>query len=247
LVNAVDAEERCPRGPAVRSVLGMSKTVVSPPAWVLPVGFVGLPLVGAGLGYLLKSIAGWVVSLPWAPFQGPFEALERIPEPYTSIGLPIVGGLAGLVLAVLVAWDLAKVTVTDASVTITRAGEDRTFPRERIGAVFVDGKYLVLLGPKGDELGRESVDLDKVKLTESFTEHGFPWREGDPYDADFRMWVLDSEGLPLGANALLRARERAVDHGDKSHANEIRAELGKLGVVVRDWNKRQYWRLTKGV
>lgn len=225
----------------------MSKTVVSQPAWIYPVGFVGLAGLGVGAGIGLKAIAGWVVSLPWAPFQGPFEALERIPEPYTSIGLPIVGGLAGLVLAVLMALDLAKLTVTDADVTISRGGEGRTFARAAVGAVFLDGKHLVLLGTKGDELVRESVDLDKARLTESFTAHGFPWREGDPYEADFRMWVQDTEDMPAGANALLRARERAVDHGDKSHANDIRTELAKLGIVVRDWNKRQYWRLTRGL
>lgn len=225
----------------------MSKTIVSQPAWIYPVGFVGLAGLGVGAGIGLKSIAGWVVSLPWAPFQGPLEALERIPEPYTSIGLPIVGGLAGLVLAVLIVWDLAKLTVTDDEVTISRGGEEHTFARAAVGAVFLDGKHLVLLAPKGDELARESVDLDKDRLTEAFTAHGFPWREGDPYEADFRMWVADLEDLPAGANALLRARERAVDHGDKSYANEIRTELAKLDVVVRDWNKRQYWRLTRGL
>jgi hypothetical protein len=220
----------------------MSKTVVSAPAWTLPVGFVGLPALGVGAGFLLKAIAGWVVALPWAPFQGPFEALERIPEPYSSIGMPIVGGLAGFVLAVLIAWDLAKLTVTDEEVAISRAGEERRFARAAVGAAFLDGKHLVLLGRKGEELARESVDLDKARLTDAFAGHGFPWREGDPYEADFRMWVDDSDGLPAGANALLRARERAVDHGDKSYANEIRSELAKLGVVVRDGNKRQYWR-----
>ncbi|WP_442930243.1 CysS/YqeB C-terminal domain-containing protein [Micromonospora sp. LH3U1] len=47
-----------------------------------------------------------------------------------------------------------------------------------------------------------------------------------------------------GADALLRARERAVRRDRRDDARELRRELGLIGVVLRDEDKRQYWRLT---
>ncbi|PSK63604.1 hypothetical protein B0E53_04446 [Micromonospora sp. MH33] len=45
---------------------------------------------------------------------------------------------------------------------------------------------------------------------------------------------------------MLRARQRAVDAGRGGEAAELRGELARLGVVVRDEGKRQYWRLVAG-
>jgi cysteinyl-tRNA synthetase len=45
------------------------------------------------------------------------------------------------------------------------------------------------------------------------------------------------DGLPPGADALLTAREKNSDDAD-----ELRAELARLGVVVRDEKGKQYWR-----
>jgi hypothetical protein len=224
----------------------MSKSVISGPVWMMPVSFVGLPTLGVGAGLLVKAIAGWVVSLPWAPFQGPFEVVERIPEPYSSVAAPVVGGLAGLVLAVLIAWDQLKVTIADDEVTLVRGDNEQRLARAAVAVAYLDENQLVLVGRNSEELVRETVDFGKRRLADEFGVRGFPWHEGDPYDADFHYWVVDTPGLPPGANALLSARERAVGHGDKSNAAELRTELAKLGVVVRDKNKRQYWRLTKG-
>jgi hypothetical protein len=56
--------------------------------------------------------------------------------------------------------------------------------------------------------------------------------------------VPDLPGLPAGADALLRARERAIERDRRDDARELRRELGLIGVVLRDDSKRQYWRLT---
>ncbi|MFC0098495.1 hypothetical protein ACFFKH_13285 [Micromonospora marina] len=53
-------------------------------------------------------------------------------------------------------------------------------------------------------------------------------------------------GLPPGADALLRARQRALDGGHDAETRELHGELARLGVVVRDEGKRQYWRLAGG-
>jgi hypothetical protein len=56
--------------------------------------------------------------------------------------------------------------------------------------------------------------------------------------------VEDDPDLSPAANAVLKAREKAFDQGDKGKADlrELRQELAKLGYVVRDRDRKQSWR-----
>jgi hypothetical protein len=220
-----------------------AQTVVTEPRWQRFLVWVGFPLLGLAAGWLLKSVAGWVASLPWVPFQGPFELVASAPEPHASIGALVVGGLAGLVLAILAALDRLTVTVADDQLTLTRGGVTRTVERPLVEAVFLDGKRLVLLGRATEELAREPSDLEADRLGDAFLAHRYPWRaDGDPYRDQYQRWVDGVPGLPASADALLRARARALDKGDGDEAAKLRADLARLGVVVRDEDKRQYWR-----
>ncbi|HEY3506636.1 MAG TPA: hypothetical protein VGN37_28090 [Actinocatenispora sp.] len=69
---------------------------------------------------------------------------------------------------------------------------------------------------------------------------GLPWA---PLQGPSRLVARIPEPYAtVGANALLRARALAVRKDDRDDADDLRAELGRLGVVVRDTDKRQYWR-----
>jgi hypothetical protein len=218
-------------------------TVVAESSWRRVLVWIGLPLLGFPAGWLLKSVAGWVASLPWVPFQGPFELVASVPEPHATIGALAIGGLAGLVLATLAALDRLTVTVADDQVAFARGGVSRAVERPLVSAVFVDGKQLVLLGPATEELTREEFDLESERLRSAFVAHGFPWRaDGDPHRDEYQRWVDDVPDLPAGAHVLLRARARALDKGDGDEEAQLRADLARLGVVVRDEAKRQYWR-----
>jgi hypothetical protein len=63
---------------------------------------------------------------------------------------------------------------------------------------------------------------------------------------EYRRWVPDTPDLPIGADALLKARQRALDSDQGGDVAELRDELARLGVVVRDEAKRQYWRRHSG-
>jgi hypothetical protein len=190
-------------------------------------------------------VAGWVASLAWAPFQGPFKLVASIPEPQATIGALVVGAVAGLVLALLAAMERLTVTVSDDQVAVARGESTREIKRASLGAVFRDGKQLVLLGRATDELAREACDLDDGQLANAFLIHGYPWVNGDPHKDEYRRWVEDTPDLPVGANALFKARAKALDKGDADDAAQLRAELAKLGIVVREEKKRQYWRRTR--
>ena len=222
-------------------------TVVAPAPVERALVWVGFPLIGAGAGWLLQWLAGWATSLPWVPFQGPLELVASVPDPQASIGSLALGIVGGLVVAVLAEQDYVRVTVEDDQVTIARGGSSRPVRRASIGAVFVDGKQLVLLGQATDELAREGGDLpDAERLQAAFVGRGYPWVPGgDPHRDEYRRWVEDLPELPAGADAILRARARALNRGDKEDVAQLRQELGRLGIVVREEGKRQLWRLIR--
>ena len=226
---------------------GGGATVVAPPPLERALVWVGFPLIGAAAGWLLKSLAEWATSLPWVPFQGPLELVASVPDPQATIGSLALGVAGGLVVAVLAEQDYVRVTVEDDQLTVTRGGSSRRVPRASVEAVFLDGKQLVLLGHETDELVREGGDLpDAERLEAAFRAHGYPWVPGgDPHKDEYRRWVEDLPDLPAGADAVLKARARALDRGDKEDAAQLRLELGKLGIVVRDEGKRQFWRRTR--
>jgi len=224
-----------------------SETVISHPRWVLGVVWLGFPLLGAGAVWLLKAIAGWVAGLQWAPFQGPFKLVASIGEPQASIGALAVGAVAGLVVAGLTVNDFLRVQVSPAEVRFKRGGKpERRFTREAVVGSFHDAEHLVLLGAGGAELAREKHDLEQADLGKAFEAHGWPWLSADPHAQQFRRFVDDDPDLPPAANAMLKARAVAVSKNDSHDLAELREELAKLGVVVRDEKKRQYWRLVKG-
>lgn len=221
------------------------KTVVSYPIWAWILVWVGFPLVGAGVIWLLKAFAGWVANLKWAPLQGPFRLIDSIPEPQATIGALALGAVAGLILALLTAQDSLTVTVGRQDAHIRRGGsQGSTYPRDEVTGVFVDAKHLVMLGGPV-ELAREKSDLEDRELRRAFEGHGWPWLEADPHRAEFRRWVEDDPDLPPAGNAILRARATAVRKDNTADMVEFRQELAKLGVVVRDERKKQYWRLVR--
>lgn len=111
--------------------------------------------------------------------------------------------------------------------------------------MFLDGKQLVLLGKSTEELARQGGDLDTKGIRAAFVAHGYPWRDdGDPHKNDYRRWVAGLPDLPAGADALFQARQRALDKGDHEDMAQLRKQLGRMGIVVRDEKKRQHWRLS---
>lgn len=226
-----------------RSTGARPETVVGEPAWVRLGSWLLCPLLGGGAGWLLKAAAEWLITLPWLPVPGPLELVASIPEPQGTLGAIAFGVLAGLAFAFIWARERLDVLVSAQAVTLKRDGNSQQVAGERIEAVFRDGKDLVLLGLSGEELAREKSDLDTRSLREAFLAHGHSWRpDGDPYAEEYRLWVEDTPDLPASTNAVLKARGRALHKDNDKEAAVLRAELIKIGIVVRDQDEHQYWR-----
>ncbi|GCD35377.1 hypothetical protein OEIGOIKO_03120 [Streptomyces chrestomyceticus JCM 4735] len=223
------------------------RTTVGPTTGERAVLWAGFPVLGAVALWLVSRAAGWVASLPWAPMQGPFKLIASAPEPLLSIASVAVGALLGLAVAFFAEREYVTADIGPDRAALTVDGVTRTVPRAATAAVFRDGKNLVLLGHDTAELVRLCGDFDADRFAAAFERHGYPWHpDGDPYAADFRRWVAAQPDLTSAAHALFKARAHALKKGEKKDAEQLREELARLGVVVRDdKDKAQHWRLVQ--
>jgi hypothetical protein len=204
--------------------------------WVL------CPALGAAVVWGLKLAAGWITTLKWFPFQGVFELITDIPEPWVTSAALGIGAVGGVVLALLWAADMMSVEVSHDRVTLRKNEKSFDFGRNEVESAFTEGKQLVLLSPSGAELARETSDLSRTRLEQAFTGHGYRWRDADPFASEFRMWVEHTPELPPDVNALFTARRKAISKYEHEDAAELAREIRKRGVYVKDQKKRQYYR-----
>jgi hypothetical protein len=217
-------------------------TTVATPIWARVAVWAGLPVLGAALLLGVDRLADVVVRLPWAPLRGPFRLIQGLPEPRATYGALVLGAVAGLVLAGFVDAESLTVRLTRTEVQLSRPGTRRMVPRADVAVAFRDGDRLVLLGRTGRELAREPSHLSAARLARAFTGNGIAWSDTDPYADAYRRWVPDSPAVSAEANAVFAARQKALGSGDQRDITELREELARLGYVVRDDRKRQYWR-----
>lgn len=92
------------------------------------------------------------------------------------------------------------------------------------------------------ELLHVRTELATDRLAATFRSHGWPWHDDDPWAEDFRRWVPGDPSLPPSADAVLRARAAMLQSDKTSDAADLRRELARLDVVVRDVDKVQHWR-----
>ncbi|GAB3997197.1 hypothetical protein GCM10029992_19420 [Glycomyces albus] len=222
-----------------------NQTVVSEPKWLGGALLVGFPALGAGLGWGLNRSAEWITGFGWFPFQGLFERFTELSGTVRLTVALALGVVAGLVLALIAVHEMLTVTVDRRRLHLKRGNHDHTVEAADVASVFVEDKRLVVLGRRRQELARVEFDLNREHLAEALRRHGYAWQpDGDPCKDDYRRWVPETEGLPKGAEPLLKARQRALEKSDGSELEELRNELASLDVVVRDKEKKQYWRLS---
>ena len=222
------------------------RTIVADAAWIGPAFLVGLPLLGAALGWGLTFIVDWIVGLSWFPFQGLFELFTDLADPLRLVVGIAVGALLGLVLALFAVHEMLTITVGRDRLDLKRGDYTREIDRADVASVFVEDKRLAVLGHRRTELASVEFDLDRDELAAALRRHGYTWLpDGDPYAAEYRRWVPGADGLPKGANPVLKARQQALEKSQNDDLRELADELADLGVVVHDKDKKQYWRLAE--
>ncbi|MED0773615.1 DUF308 domain-containing protein [Bacillus siamensis] len=204
------------------------------------------PLLGLVIGWFLPVIAKWPVTLGWLPFHGPLEIIASFHGWKAAASTAVIGLIGGVWLTRAAFKESLVAVVTDSEVSLTIHNKESVFSKDSISGVFTDGKYLVLLGTEGQELFREKLEPAVEKAADAFRGHGYVWLgTEDPFKEEYKRWVPDMPDLEPGANALLKAREKALKQDETEDAKELKAEISKLGITVRDQGSRQYWRIYK--
>lgn len=218
-------------------------TIVGMTRMITAMLYAGLGGVGLILGYFLPRIAAWVVTLPMVPFRGPIELILSFDGIWLKLALAVLGLVAGFVLAAIAVKETLTLHMTDQEVRLAKDDHKQTVTRAEVSVIFMDGKQLVMLGTDRYERVRIHNDQSVRELEAAFRKHGYPWSaEGDPYKEKYRRWVPDTPDVPPGVNAVMKAREKALERKENADIEDLRQELAKLGYIVRDEETRQYWR-----
>lgn len=203
----------------------------------------GFPIIGLVFGWSLPSIAEWGSSLPWLPFQGPLKLIASYNGAWVGFVTMILGLIAGIALTLLSFHESLEASVFDDKVILKLRDEKIILKKQDISLVFMDDKkQLVMLGNDEKELFRCKQELNSSRVGAAFIKHNYVWGDTDPFKHDFKIWVLDSPDLSPAANALLKARETAINKGNDEEAFQLAQELWKLRVSVKEKDKRQYYR-----
>ncbi|MFD1416738.1 YqeB family protein [Oceanobacillus jeddahense] len=221
------------------TVLGLSKLDKA-------IIIIGGPLLGAIIGWFIQIISSWLVKIPFVPFGPFFEWIVSWNSSWVSIIGVIVGLIAGILFVFYAFSESLKMTITDQKVTMKRYDQEVTLQKRDISAIYMDRKEIVVLGQKGEELYRSQTDVKQPKIEAAFLEHRFPWKDQDPYQADYQRWVPEHSDFPASVNSLLLAREKALKEDDEKEAAILRKDLAAEGAVIRDEDKRQYVRVIRG-
>jgi len=203
--------------------------------------------VGAVLGFALSFAVGPVVGWMLETVDGapaPLRLLDQLPFVVLLPGLTVAGLIAGWIVFGIWGEEVGEIRV-DPDELVLRSGKRRSsYRREEIAEIFLDKDELVLLDPRSRELSRTTSDSGlAAKLSEAFGRFDYPWvGTADPREELFTRWVDRSRDLQPHVHDLLRSRSRALADGRTGAAEEVRDELLRHGVVVRDRDGEQQYR-----
>lgn len=203
------------------------------------------PVLGALSGWFVSKIAEWLIKIPFIPFEGPLKWITTFEGFWVSIIGMVVGVIAGIIFTLYAFHETLKVSISDSEVRLEVKEKAETIMKKDIFSIFMEDKQLILLGANGTELYRGKPEAKENLIADAFIHHGYPWAEKDPFENQYQRWVADHPDFPSHVNTLLAARERALKNDELEETHILRNDLTKLGVVIRDEDKRQYVRIVK--
>ena len=210
---------------------------------------------GPGSRCSVREPAGWSRSPPvgWPRCRGHRSRAcsgrwPRCPSRRAPIGALCVGALAGLLLAGQGNRGPAgRHRRPRRGHGCAAAAPIGRWPGRRSGPPSSTERHLVLLGTAAEELARERSDLRADRLARGLHRPRLAVA-GRRRSVRGRVPALGrrrTAGLPAAAHALLRARQRALEQGHHDDARQLRDDLARFGVVVREERRRQFWRLSR--
>lgn len=211
-----------------------------------PVGRALVLLGPAALGVLLAVLAPflarWLVKAHFPVLGIVWKVVGSI-DNWWKVGVQAaIFAVVGALISVEIVRRSTRITVGPGEVRLQTGDELVTIARPRVDAVFLRGGVLVILDQESRQIFHGEPQADPGPVERAFREHGYPWRDGDPFDELYQPWVPETGQLPVAVEAVLSARAMARRKKAAREAGELRESLEKLGYAIRDDGDRQLWR-----
>ncbi len=219
-------------------------TTVRIPARYTTIFTVGGAVAGLIAAFIVGPLVGWLIGLiGGAP--GPLRLAAELPFVWALPVLTVVGAVVGFVIVASWSDSAGSVEVGADGITVHSKDADRHLLRSRARRVIAEKKELIVLDEETREVFRGPVEDEMLPgLRMALRDHGFPELESvDPYSQDYTTWVEGDGRLGDEAEELLRARRRALADDRPGAAEEALDGLRRRGVMVRDREGRQQYRL----
>lgn len=139
------------------------------------VGLVGATALAAGaLLALLPRLAGWVLALPWVPFQGPLRLARELDAHVAWWVLALAGLVVGTVVGLGLVDETVVVTVDEREIVVRKGRQRARYARAQVHRVVVDGRRLSLRDERDVDLLDEKIDGEPADLVAALRRHGWP-------------------------------------------------------------------------
>lgn len=203
------------------------------------------PVVLGIIGWFFPKLLNVLSKIPILSDSKVIKLLQSFNPFWVSIILMIVGIIIGILLSLEVYNETLKMEINDQEILIKKDNKEIITKKADIKEIYMEDNEVVIISKKGQELLRETTDINKEEIRNIFTYHHYPWCDHDPYADEYILWTLENQSFGEKINSILYERRNAIRDGDKKKANHLKKDLGELGIIVKDRNGNQYVRSFK--
>ncbi len=119
--------------------------------------FIATVIGGGAFVAFLPDLAGWLLQLPWVPWEEPLRLAVAIDQKLSPWALAIIGGLLGIGGGFLIVHDEPTVSVSADELIVQKGDKRHRFARSQVHTAMIMGKHLIVRD-------RDDVELLHLKL-----------------------------------------------------------------------------------
>lgn len=191
--------------------------------------------LGTGIGFAAPTVATWLVDLLHrSPIPAPrlLEILAGLPLTW-SVPAGVLLGLVGAAFLIsAMVHEGLELTVADDHLEYRQEGREGWLERTEAAHIYIDGTDVVVLDDQTRLLVRLNAEaLPARRLAQTLRQHGYPWCEQDPFEADYQRWLAGRPGFTSAEHRLIGRWQEVRRKAPERMSAE--AELREVGLVVR--------------
>jgi hypothetical protein len=130
--------------------------------------------IGLVIGYFAPRVISWALGIGGLPFEKPMQLLQRLADSWGSWVLIIAGGVAGLVVGLILLGGLVSAKITARDITIIQGSKKTRFARAQVSLAVIDEGHLVLRDERDADLVREKIEGSTADLVAALRRFDWP-------------------------------------------------------------------------